>query len=95
MEYFLAAFFEGNNYKLPRKGSAFPFTVGSSPQKNVQKSMDTPWYMPHIFYVVGKQWGWPVVVYCSPNCLQDEAALPPDQIKQPLFLGVGNSALLG
>jgi hypothetical protein len=69
----LAAFFEGNNYKLPRKGSAFPFTVGSSPQKSVKKSMDTPWYMPHIFYVVG-QWRtastWPLVLF--------DYSLPPE-----------------
>ena len=39
--------------------------------------MFTPWYMPNISYIVGKQQGCPVVAYCSPNSLVKEATLPP------------------
>jgi len=39
--------------------------------------MYTPWYMPNISYIVGKQHGCPVVAYCSPNSLLKEATLPP------------------
>jgi hypothetical protein len=72
--------FFGSN-KLPRKGNVFLFTVESRPQKSVQKFMHTPWYMSNICYIVGKQWGCPVVAYCSPNSLLKEAALPPGQIR--------------
>jgi hypothetical protein len=43
--------------------------------------MYTPWYMPNITYIVGKQQGGPVVAYCSPNSLLKEAALPLVQIR--------------
>ena len=39
MVYFLDRFFGSNNYKLPRKGSVFPFTVGRRPQK----ASKNPW----------------------------------------------------